>query len=168
MTEIRAEREADGQAVHGVNESAFETGAEASLVEKLRASARPLISLVAVEDNAIVGHILFTPVTLSDHDETKIMGLAPMAVLPSQQNQGIGSKLVRAGLEHCKRLEFGAVVVLGHPTYYPRFGFVPSVKFNIKSEYDVPDDVFMAMELEPGYLGGKSGTIKFHPEFNNL
>lgn len=168
MTEIRAEREADRQAVHALNASAFETDAEASLVEKLRASAPPFISLVAEVDDVIVGHIMFTPVSLSGYTELKIMGLAPMAVTPEKQNSGIGGKLVEAGLEHCRSLGYGAVFVLGHPTYYPRFGFEPSVKYDIKSEYDVPEDVFMAMELEPGYLSSKSGTIKFHPEFNNL
>jgi len=168
VTEIRIEQEADWEAVHVLNESAFETDAEANLVEKLRASAQPVISLVAVDDNVIVGHIMFTPVSLLGYDDAGIMGLAPMAVLPKQQTKGIGTKLVEAGLEHCKQLEYGAVVVLGHSTYYPRFGFAPSSRFGISSEYDVPEEVFMAMELEPGYLDGKSGTIKYHPAFDDV
>ena len=93
------------------------------------------------------------------------MGLAPMAVLPGRQRQGIGSELVRAGLDECRRLGFGAIVVLGHAEYYPRFGFVPASKFGLKSEYDVPDDVFMALELIPGALRGRAGTIRYHPTF---
>src|SRR5437762_2911415 len=80
------------------------------------------------------------------------MGLAPMAVLPREQRRGIGSALVRAGLDRCKQSGFSAAVVLGHPAYYPRFGFTPASRFAIKSEYDVPDEAFMALEFEPGIL----------------
>jgi putative acetyltransferase len=93
------------------------------------------------------------------------MGLAPMAVVPERQRHGIGSALVRAGLDECRRLGAVAVVVLGHAEYYPRFGFVPASRFSLVSEYDVPDDVFMAMELEPAALQGKSGTIKYDAVF---
>lgn len=80
------------------------------------------------------------------------MGLAPMAVAPERQRQGIGSALVRAGLDRCKEPGFGAIVVLGHPEYYPRFGFSIAKRFDIGCEYEVPDEVFMVMELQPGYL----------------
>lgn len=106
--------------------------------------------------------------TLSGHDDLKIMGLAPMAVAPSQQRRGIGSALVRAGLERCRALGAGAVVVLGHPAFYPRFGFVPSTHFNIACEYDMPEEAFMVMELERGFLRGASGTIRYHEAFMNL
>jgi putative acetyltransferase len=124
-----------------------------------------LVSLVAVDDDAVEGHILFSPVTLLSHTDLPIAGLAPMAVLPKRQRQGIGSTLVRAGLDHCRRLGFVAVVVLGHAGYYPRFGFVPASRFGVRSEYDVPDDVFMALELTPGALRDRSGTIRYHPAF---
>lgn len=165
---IRAEERDDRQAVHAVNASAFETSAEANLVDVLREQARPIISLVAIDGTTVVGHILFSPVRLSDRPEFKIMGLAPMAVTPEHQRKGIGLGLVRAGLEQCRQLGFGAVVVLGHPEYYPRFGFLPSMSFGIKCEYDVPEEVFMALELQPGFLQGSSGTIQYHPAFNRL
>jgi putative acetyltransferase len=165
---IRAENQADYPAVYSVNSSAFETQAEANLVETLRKEAFPYISLVAEEQGEVVGHILFTPVSLSAHEDLKIMGLAPLAVKPAWQGKGIGAALVKAGLSSCKKLGYGACVVLGHPTYYPRFGFVPSVNFGIDSDYDVPPEVFMAVELEPGYLQGAAGTIHFNPAFNGI
>jgi putative acetyltransferase len=165
---IRAEENKDREAVHAVNASAFETPLEANLVDALRAQAEPVVSLVAEDDGAIVGHIMFTPVSLSGHPGLKVMGLAPMAVAPEHQRKGIGSALVRAGLERCRQLDFAAVVVLGHPEYYPRFGFSPSTRFGIGSEYDVPEDVFMATELQPGALSGKAGTVKYHAAFGDV
>jgi putative acetyltransferase len=116
----------------------------------------------------VVGHIAFSPVTLSNDPAVRMMGLAPMAVLPAFQGRGIGSALVTAGLEACRHLGIGAVVVLGHAAYYPRFGFVPASRFEINSEYDVPDEVFMALELEPGFLVDRRGTARFHPVFSNV
>src|ERR1041384_7412983 len=145
---IRAEEQRDWAAVRAVNVSAFETPAEANLVDALRDQAQPLVSLVAEDDGAIVGHIMFSPVSLVGHPALRIIGLAPMAVAPEQQRKGIGSALVRAGLEHCKQLGFGAVVVLGHPAYSPRFGFFSSARFGIGCEYDVPEEVFMVVELQ--------------------
>lgn len=165
---IRYEKPGDSVAVRAVNLSAFETSAEADLVDVLRKEVQPIISLVAEEDDQIVGHIMFSPVTLSGDPNLKIMGLGPMAVKSGYQDQGIGSRLVREGLEACCRSGFGAVVVLGHTWFYPRFGFIPSVKFGIRSEYDVPEEAFMVIELTPGYLKGASGMIKFHPAFNNV
>jgi len=162
---IRAEEEWDWAAVRILNATAFDTPAEAALVDVLRAQARPFVSLVADHTRSIVGHIFFSPVVLSGHDDLRIMGLAPMAVAPSHQRQGIGSALVRAGLERCKKLGSGAVVVLGHPDYYPRFGFSPTVRFGIDSEYEAPEEAFMAVELQPGFLCGVSGTIQYHPAF---
>jgi len=145
---IRAEKESDRDAVFAVNLSAFETPAEATLVDVLREQAQPVLSLVAEKNGNVVGHIMFSPVSLSENPDLKVMGLAPMAVAPEHQRKGIGSALVRAGLEQCRQLGFVAVVVLGHPEYYPRFGFSPSSRFGIDSEYEVPEEVFMAVELE--------------------
>jgi len=165
---IRPERPRDIPAIRDVNAAAFGARAEADLVDALRADASPTISLVADAGGAIVGHVFFSPVAIAAAAAPPIMGLAPMAVLPARQRQGIGSALVRDGLERCRRLGFLAVVVLGHAAYYPRFGFTPASKFGLTSEYDVPDDVFMALELEEGSLRGTSGTIRYHHAFADV
>jgi len=162
---IRPEDSNDLAAVHAVNEAAFETSAEAELVDALRGKAQPLISLVAEVAGSIVGHILFSPVKLADQSGHMLMGLGPMAVIPQHQRQGIGSALVREGLNRCAALGCDAVVVLGHPAYYPRFGFVPASRYGVSSEYDVPDDVFMIMELQPGSLRGISGEVSYDEAF---
>ena len=163
--DIRRERPADVGAIRRVHQLAFETDAEADLVEALRERARPIVSLVADIEGAIVGHIMFSPVTLSSDRNMLIMGLAPMAVLPARQREGIGSTLVRAGVEECVSLEAAAVFVLAHAAYYPRFGFRPASAYALASDYNVPDDVFMALELQAGVLGGKAGTIRYHDAF---
>jgi putative acetyltransferase len=165
---IRPERPADAAAIDAVNRAAFGQPAEATLVADLRDQASPLVSLVADAGTEIVGHVLFSPVMLTNHADVKIMGLAPMAVLPAMQRRGIGSTLARAGLDACTRLGCDAVVVLGHAQYYPRFGFRPASAFGLRCEYDVPDEVFMALELAPGRLAGKSGTIRYHRAFAGL
>ena len=165
---IREERPEDAGTVRAVNLAAFETSVEANLVDALRDQARPIVSLVAEDGGAIVGHILFSPVTLVHGPNLPMMGLAPMAVVPERQRTGIGSRLVRAGLEHCRREGVAAVVVVGHATYYPRFGFVPGSRFGLACEYDVPDDVFLACELRDGALSGVSGIVRYHPAFANL
>ena len=163
---FRTEKPNDIQKIRSVNLQAFETDAEANLIEALRDSGVPLISLVAEEGEDIVGHILFSPVTLEDCDQsTSIAGLAPMAVLPKHQKKGIGSRLVEEGIRRCEEAGYDAVVVLGHPEYYPRFGFIPSIKYEIRSEYDVPDEVFMVKELKEGALAGCKGTVKYHSVF---
>lgn len=166
---VRAEKPEDHDAIHRVNELAFERPNEANLVDALRANASPTISLVAVVDGQLVGHIFFSPVAVeSDGGGFTAMGLAPMAVLPEYQNQGIGSRLVREGLKECQRMGHDVVVVLGHPKYYPRFGFAPAGLKGLRSEYDVPDEVFMVTELVPGALGGRRGLVKYHSEFANV
>ncbi len=160
---IRPELPTDAEAIRAVNQAAFETNTEADLVELLHQQASPIISLVADDAGLVVGHILFSPSVLLGQPDAKIMGLAPMVVLPAHQRLGIGSSLVRAGLEACRQLGFGAVVVLGHPKYYPRFGFQPASRFGLRCEYDVPDDVFMALELATGTFSRKTGTIRYHP-----
>ncbi|MEO2145999.1 MAG: N-acetyltransferase [bacterium] len=168
LVQIRLEEERDRSAVHAVNYSAFETRAEADLVDVLREQAVPHISLIAEDKGTVIGHIMFSPVSLSGHPKIRALGLAPMAVTPRRQRQGIGTALVEAGLEHCKRGEFAFAVVLGHPRFYPRFGFRPAGQFGIDSEYEVPSEVFLALELEPGALKEKSGKVRYHAAFNNL
>jgi putative acetyltransferase len=165
---IRVEAESDRGGVRAVNLAAFDSPAEADLVEALRQQAQPFVSLVAEQDGVVVGHVMFSPVSLSNNTDLKVMGLGPMAVAPANQKGGIGSALVRAGLAECKNRGFVAVVVLGHPKYYPRFGFSPASQFEIYSEYDVPDDVFMAMELQPKALSEGSGVVRYHTAFNNV
>ncbi len=165
---IRAALPADRAAVRAVHEAAFETPGEADLVERLCRSPDPIVSLVAQDEGALVGHILFSPVTLGARADLRLMGLAPMAVLPARQRQGIGSALVRAGLQRCRASGCDAVVVLGHPGFYPRFGFVPAAGFGIGCEYEVPDDAFMLLELAPGSLRDAHGTVRYHAAFDAL
>jgi putative acetyltransferase len=162
---IRPETEPSFPAIRRVLEAAFDTPAEAGLVETLREQAHPHISLVAEQAGDVVGHIMFTPCPTGS---VKIMGLAPLAVLPAHQKHGFGTALVRAGLDHCRELGFAAVIVLGHAQYYPKFGFVPASRFGIRCEYDVPDEVFMALELQPDGLAAIEGLVKYHPAFAGL
>jgi putative acetyltransferase len=164
---IRPETPSDLAAVHDINVAAFGGEAEARLVALLREQARPLVSLVAEADGTLLGHIMFSPVSL--HALTGLMmGLAPMAVAPARQRQGIGSALVRAGLGRCREIGAAAVVVLGHPGFYPRFGFVPAARFGLACQYDVPAEAFMALELEPDALRNAAGTVSYHPAFAGI
>jgi putative acetyltransferase len=165
---IRPEQPDDVVAIRAVNRAAFPTDTEANLVDLLRDRAEPLISLVADDQGLVVGHILFSPVALIGADGLFMMGLAPMAVLPTLQRCGIGAALVRAGLESCRQIGVDAVVVLGYAAYYPRFGFVPASRCGLHCEYDVPDEVFMVLELKPGTLAGRSGIIRYHAAFSEL
>jgi putative acetyltransferase len=165
---IRDERPTDLGAIRAVNLAAFDRREEADLVDALRMRAAPIVSMVAEVEGAIAGHIMFSPVTIEGRVDAGIMGLAPMAVVPARQRRGIGSALVRAGLERCREIGCRALVVLGHAAYYPRFGFVPASRFGIRCEYDVRDDVFMAIELAPGALGRTGGVVRYHAAFASL
>jgi putative acetyltransferase len=166
---IRQEAAADREVVHAINAAAFEQEAEADLVERLRGKAEPCISLVAEIDGQIVGHILFTGVSItSEIGVYRAMGLAPMAVEPSHQRHGVGSALVARGLEACREAGHEIVLVLGHPEYYPRFGFERASTHGIRWEIEVPDEAFMVMELVPGALEGRAGVVQYHAEFGEL
>ncbi len=162
---IRHEQQADFKQIYAVNEAAFERHEEAKLVNLLRDKVAGCLSLVALESDEVVGHIMFSPVCIDGVTGKLFYGLAPMAVLPSYQNKGIGSSLVEAGLDECRKLGGAGVFVLGHPNYYPRFGFTSSSQFNIKSEYDVPEDVFMALELQTDSLDKLNGIVKYNEVF---
>lgn len=163
---IRDERPGDAAAVRDVNQTAFGTGTEAALVDVLRRQVAFCMSLVAEIDGQVVGHIIFSPVILGTDAAARIMGLGPMSVLPGHQRRGIGSRLVAAGLERCRDAGVTAVVVLGHAAYYPRMGFRPASQFGLTTEFDVPDEVFMAIELVDGALTGKAGQVRYHAAFS--
>ena len=124
------------------------------------------VSLVAVQEAAVVGHIAFSPVEIAfEKSSFEALALAPVAVLPAHQNKGIGSQLVIAGLEECRRLRHEIVVLAGHPNYYPRFGFVRAYAKGIECEFAVPDEAWMIAELKQGALAGRQGKVRFQPEF---
>lgn len=169
MTTIRPEQPEDVIAIHHVVHQAFGRQDEASLVDALRRNGKARISLVAEDNGRVIGHILFSEVVIeSGENRLNGIGLAPLAVWPERQNEGIGSRLTEAGLDECRKAGYRFAVVLGHPEFYPRFGFVPASRFGVKSEYDVRDEVFMAMELQEGSLAGAAGVVKYQPEFNEV
>lgn len=166
---VRSEIENDYFQIKRVNDSAFGQENESKLIESLRKLGAfiPELSIVALKDNLIIGHILFFPVNINTGTSTyETLALAPMSVLPEYQNKGIGSKLVISGLEKSKGLGYKSVVVLGHPDFYPKFGFKPAVTWGIKSNYNVPDDVYMAIELEKGSL--IQGIVEYPHEYDNV
>lgn len=166
---IRTEHAGDEVAVADLNDAAFGGADESRLVELLRRSGHPTISLVATTRNEVVGHILFTPVVVdAPGSPIAALGLGPMAVRPASQRRGIGSRLVKAGIEECARRGCEIVVVLGHAHFYPRFGFRPAHLLGLRSEFAVPDDVFMAMELVGGAMMGRSGLVRYLPEFGGV
>ena len=169
MTTIRPERPEDSSLIRHVNELAFGQPAEADLVEKLRQACADALSLVA-EDGAIVGHILFTPVVVEDTARPLLgMGLAPMAVLPNRQRQGIGSQLVRRGLDILRERGCPFVVVVGHPEYYPRFGFESASRRGLVSQWEnIPDAAFMVLVLDVDAMAGASGVARYRDEFNEV
>ncbi|MDG4605162.1 MAG: N-acetyltransferase [Candidatus Contendobacter sp.] len=167
MIEIRKEESQDRDAVHNLNLAAFDNGPEAPLVDKLRASCPDYLAFVAVEDGAVVGHILFTPATV-DGSNVVGMGLAPMAVLPSHQRKGIGSQLVRYGLKHLRESGCPFIIVLGHPEYYPRFGFEVASKYHLLCQWDgVPDEAFMVTVADDNALPKAGGVTRYRREFDD-
>jgi len=159
---IREEAPADVAAIHAVERRAFDRAGEADLVDRLRADGALLVSLVADLDGHIVGHVAFSPVAIEGARD--VVGLGPVAVLPALQTCAIGARMIEEGLARARERGARAAVVLGHPDYYPRFGFVVSTRFGIRYP-DVPEDAFMAAELEPGALAGARGAVRYHPAF---
>ncbi len=167
MIEIRAEAPEHLPAIRRVNERAFGGRPnEARLVDLLRATGQAVISLVAVSAGQVVGHVLFSPVTLDPPPAGfDGVGLAPVAVAPEFQRQGIGAMLIRAGLEKCKQAGYSLAVLLGDPRYYSRFGFARAGDFGLGNDYNA-DEHFMALELKEGALRDVCGLVKYAPEFN--
>jgi putative acetyltransferase len=165
MVEIRKEEPDDRVAIREVNVQAFGNDEAANLVDLLRNRKKALISLVAISDQRVVGHIMFSPISISEAPEDfRGIGLAPLAVLPEFQNRGVGSQLTQAGLKWCRQGSYDAVVVLGHTSYYPRFGFARAKDYGLDNEYGA-GDAFMVMELKPGALHGVHGLVQYAPEF---
>ena len=166
MITIRPEQSGDIAAIRIVNQQAFETGAEAGLVDQLRVKGNLTISLAACDDGEVVGHIAFSPVSIVGAPHLRGVGLGPMAVLPGKQKLGVGSALVQAGLDRCRELGYDYAVVVGHTEYYPRFGFLPASRFGLHTKWDLPEGVFLVMELKPGTLKGAGGLVEYQAEFD--
>ncbi len=165
---VRPESTEDHARINAVHERAFGQPDEARIVEALREDERfdPTLSLVAVRKREIVGHIIFSPIHIATSDgDLSAQALAPMAVLPECQYQGIGSDLVREGLIACRQAEHRIVIVVGHADYYPRFGFTPAGQYGIRCPFPVPDEAFMARGLVPGALDAIDGVVRYPPAF---
>ncbi len=166
---IRQETNDDLAAIREVNRLAFGRDDEGRLVDLLRERGAILCSLVADVDGRVVGHVLFSPAELDDDGRmTPFAALGPVGVRPEHQRRGIGEALIRAGLERCRDEGYGAAVVLGHPWYYPRFGFRPSASLGIRWEHDAPEEAFMVLALRGGGLDGARGVIRYRPEFDGV
>lgn len=167
MLIIRSAKPEDYPAIHHVHTLAFGQPNEADLVEALRRADALTISLVAVQDGRIVGHIAFSPVTItSDTATIGGLGLGPLGVLPAYQNTGIGSQLVEVGCQACSKTDYDIVVVVGHPHYYPRFGFMPAKPFGLVWEHNVPEEAFMVKEVRKAALTQTRGVVRYRPEFD--
>jgi putative acetyltransferase len=166
MIIIRNERPGDEDAIRAIHTAAFE-GNEAALVDTLRAHNKNIVAFVAIIEEQIVGHVLFTEINMEPETSYRGVGLAPMAVLPDFQRQGIGSALIRAGLQLCARKGYDFTVVLGHLDYYPRFGFQRASAFGLGNTYNA-DEHFMAVELRPDVLGHFAGVVHYQPEFDEV
>jgi putative acetyltransferase len=164
---VRPELPDDRDAIRRVNELAFEGPVEADIVDALRDSDAwlPSLSLVAEDGTGIVGHALFSLVRLDSGPE--LLSLGPMAVLPERQREGVGTALVRRGIRRARGTEYPLVVVLGHPDYYPRFGFRPARLYGIETPYDAPDEAWMALRL-PAYDDRVRGTVLYPPAWDGV
>jgi putative acetyltransferase len=168
---IRPELPEDIPAILEVHLQAFGQDGEARLVSALRQDGiiNPELSLVAVHGNRIIGHILFCPVAIvSTTAETPAIALAPLAVHQDYQCMGIGAALIEEGIGECQRLGHRIVIVVGHPGYYPRFGFMPAHKSGILAPFPCPDEAFMALPLESGALDGIGGMVRYPVAFDTV
>lgn len=168
MITIRKELQRDAGLIRLINEQAFGQQQEANIIDKLRDNCCELLSLVALREDKLVGHILFSPAKIEgNHGIIKGMALGPMAVIPEYQRQGIGSALVKEGIQILRESGCPFIIVLGHPEYYPRFGFKPASRYKIRSQWEgVPDEVFMVLWLNELKARCVSGIAKYREEFN--
>jgi putative acetyltransferase len=168
MIEVRRAVASDIEVIARIHATAFGSPLEARLVKRLHEARKAVISLVAVSDGQFIGSIIFSPVAITGAPmHTRVLGLAPVGVLPEFQKRGVGSLLVRAGLQEARRLNYDAVVVLGDPRFYSRFGFSPAAKFGLNNEYGLKDE-FMAMEMKAGVLAGVRGLVRYSKEFQEV
>ena len=163
MIEIRQEQPGDAAAIREVNGRAFGQDVEGRIVDALRANGGVVLSLVAAIDDRVVGHVIYSPAVVGD-----VIGaaLGPMAVTPDFQRHGIGSRLVEAAHQHLKRADCPFIVVVGHPAFYPRFGFKPASSYGMTCEWPVPDETFMALVLDEARMQGVMGMAKYRAEFS--
>lgn len=164
---VRQEKKKDYEEIYEVNKLAFGQENESRLVERIRKgdSFIPELSLVAEASGRVVGHILFSEIKISGSSIFNTLILAPIAVIPELQRQGIGTELMKRGRKLASELGYDSIIVVGHKEYYPRFGFKKASSWNIKFPFEVPDEAFMAIELVGDALEGKSGTIIYPDEF---
>lgn len=168
---IRPEIPEDYPGITRVNDIAFKRTAEGRLIEELRKLKKYNcnLSIVAESGGEIIGHVLFTPVFIENEGQKFIsLTLAPMSVLPEYQKKSVGKLLIVYGLQAAKDAGYESIVVLGHPSYYPKFGFKKASGWNIKSPFPAPDEAFMAIELIPGSLEGISGKVIFPSPFDEV
>jgi len=165
--EVREEDARDADSIARLHESAFPTPAEAALVAALREAGRLTLSLVAVADGNLVGHVAFSPLTTPSPWPGQGLGLAPLAVAAAHRQQGVGAALVEAGIARCARAGVGYLVVLGEPHYYRRFGFARAGDRGIANEYGAVEE-FMVLELRPGAVPPGGGLVRYAPEFAAL
>ena len=173
MITIREEEIKDYEEVEKVIEESFKTAEftdndEHNLVRRLRKSAEFIkeLSLIAEDNNKIVGHILLTKAFIKNNNrECETLALAPLAVLPDYQNRGIGKSLINMSIERARELGYKSIVVLGHENYYPKFGFKKTSDYGIKAPFDVPDEAYMILELIPNALNGVNGVVEYSKDF---
>lgn len=171
MIKYRPEKDADRAAIFEINRLAFGQENEFRLINGIRESENYVngLSLVAEKDGEVVGHILFSKIHIeSPNSDFAALALAPIAVRPDLQRQGIGSNLIIEGLKACKSMGYKSIIVIGHPNYYPRFGFSSAREKGLEAPFPVPDEVFMVLELVPGSLNGIEGIVKFPQEFDEV
>ena len=174
---IRPERRLDVAEIAAVTLAAFGSSSddpgvtgesEAALVDLLRSRNKAVISLVATDDTGVIGHVVFSPVAVGpDSTGARFLGLAPLSVHPDAQGRGVGTALVQSGLDACRAAGYDAVIVLGWPGYYGRFGFEKASNHGLSNEYGA-DDAFLVVGLRPGALDGLAGTATYGPEFGEV
>ena len=165
----RKEINEDIDVIYLLQRTAFDSADEALLVDNLRENSPYTLSLVAEDNNRVLGHVFFSRVNFSKDPNFAMVALAPIAVLPEHRNEGIGSSLIKDAIDVLKQEGQKAIFVLGEPDLYARFGFVPTSFYQINCPFDVPQEVFMVLELEEDTLSPFAGeTPVYHEAFDAL